>query len=57
MADDTTAAPSPSTTRISADAFLASPAAQALKAKDYPRALQAVDALLAQHPDDPLLLR
>ena len=46
-----------SSLRISSSEFLASPAAAALQAGDNTRALQALDALLASYPDDPLLLR
>ena len=43
--------------RISTDEFLASPFARFFHAKDYPSALNALDALLKTYPDDPLILR
>ena len=56
-ADTIPAAQSPSSRRISAQEFLASPAARALQAGDDTHALHALDALLTSYPDDPLLLR
>lgn len=43
--------------RISSEELLASPFARAFKAGRSTDALAALDALLARHPDDPLLLR
>ena len=42
---------------ISTEALLASPFARYYHAKDYPKALKALDALLQTYPDDPLILR
>ena len=53
--------PSPSSAnhppRISTQEFLASPFARYFRAKDYPNALNALEALLNTYPDDPLILR
>ena len=43
--------------RISTREFLASPFARYFQAKDYPNALNALEALLHTYPDDPLILR
>lgn len=42
---------------ISAEEFLASPAAELFKAQEYERALEALDSLMKNYPDDSLLLR
>ena len=43
--------------RISGEAFVASPAANAFKAGDFNGALAGFEAMLTEHPDDPLILR
>lgn len=48
---------SSSTEGLSAEAFLASPFAEFFKAGDYARALEALDALAQDYPDDPLITR
>ena len=49
--------PADRASRIATDEFLASPFAGFFRAKDYPSALNALDALLKTYPDDPLILR
>ena len=46
-----------SSSRISTQEFLAGPFAASFKARNYPQALNALDALLNTYPDDPLILR
>ena len=47
----------PSGSQIPSEEFIASPFAEFFKAGDYPRALEALEALAKQHPDDPLIVR
>ena len=51
------AASSSQSSRISTEAFLASPFTYAFHTKDYAGALKALDALAQTYPDDPLILR
>ena len=51
------ASESKNSARISSREFLSGDFPQALRARDYPRALKALDALAKQYPDDPLILR
>ena len=42
---------------ISSEEFISSPFADFFKSGEYARALDALDALAEQHPDDPLIIR
>lgn len=42
---------------ISSESFISSPFADFFKAGDYPRSLDALEVLLTQYPDDPMLQR
>ena len=51
------ASPGIAAVTIGADAFLASPAAAAFKQGQFEPALEGFEALLAEYPDDPMILR
>ena len=56
-AQDAASSPARHPPRISSQEFLASPFARYFRDKDYPNALNGLDALLHTYPDDPLILR
>ena len=56
-AHESVASPANHSPRIATQEFLASPFARYFRAKDYPNALNALEALLHTYPDDPLILR